>query len=88
VKKNQAQALKLYSQACRMRPKVAPACLKLARVHETGAGVEIDQNAAWNYYRDACELGSHEGCIGWHTDGCDRLKNPVDCDWLKKHGLY
>jgi len=85
---NEAQALELYSQACRWEPKIADACVKLAQAYESGAGIEEDHNAAWNYYRDACNLGSHEGCVGWHTDGCDRLKNALDCEWLKKHGLY
>ncbi|MGB5983933.1 MAG: tetratricopeptide repeat protein [Desulfobacterales bacterium] len=85
---NQAQAINLYSQACRWKPKIADACVKLAQAYESGVGIEKDHNAAWNYYRDACELGSPEGCVGWHTDGCDRHKNVLDCEWLKKHDLY
>lgn len=83
-----AKAVALYGQACKFQPKIAEACLKLAQANQTGKGVKTDDNAAWNYFRDACNLGSHEGCVGWHSDGCDRLKNLEDCEWLKKHGLY
>ncbi|PIE58512.1 MAG: hypothetical protein CSA33_02285 [Desulfobulbus propionicus] len=86
--KNEAQATKLYSQACRRKPRIGDACVKLARAYQTGKGVQLDDNAAREYFRYACDLGNFEGCVGYHSDGCDRLKNPLACEWLKKHDLY
>ena len=81
------ELVRLYRQACTvLRPKVAGACSLLARAYKDGDGIRADANAAGQYYRQACELGSKEACLEWHLDTCNRLRQPASCNWLEKQG--
>jgi TPR repeat protein len=83
------QAVKLYRLTCYgVEPKNAEGCVKLAKAYQSGEGIEPDANAVHEYFRQACDLGSREGCVGRYTDECDRLKIPQACEWMKKEGLY
>jgi TPR repeat protein len=60
--------------------------VKLAKAYQSGEGIKPDANAAREYFRQACVLGSKEGCLGQSQDECKRLKLPSACARLKKLG--
>jgi TPR repeat protein len=87
VAQDKVAATKYFRLGCMTRKKNADACYHLAMAYKTGDAGKTDDNAAWNYFRDACDSGHKQGCLEMHRDMCYRLKQPASCEWLKKRGV-
>jgi TPR repeat protein len=54
-------AAALFRKVCELGN--APACVELARLHDTGEGVARNPGRAKELFTKACKLGLDEGCV-------------------------